>query len=86
VKVEITPPSAVEAEDISESAESGLLLKPLFYGNGREPAASAVVKVYSEAGNLVYLGILKVSGIGKPSLQERTKPVVPKLDRTPKKR
>jgi hypothetical protein len=83
MKVEIIPPSSVEAEDLG-SSESGLVMKPLFYGNGLEPAATAVIKVHSEAGDLVYLGVVKVSGNGKPSIQERTKPVVPKLDRKKK--
>jgi hypothetical protein len=83
MKVEILPPSAVEAQDI-QVTEEGVSLVPLFYGNGIEATTVGVVKVHSDAGVLVYLGVLKVSGTGKPSLQERTRPVVRKLDRKKK--
>jgi hypothetical protein len=80
MKIEITPPSKIEAEAV-EVLATGLSIKPLFFGNGLEAATVGVVKVYSNAGDLVYMGILRVSGAGKPVLQERTKPVTPRLDR-----
>jgi hypothetical protein len=85
MKVEISPPSAVEAQDITVAEDgSGISMTPLFYGNGVEATTVGVLKIHSDTGNLVYLGVLKVSGTGKPSLQERTRPVVPKLDRKKK--
>ena len=79
MKVEILPPSLVEAEKLD--SKEGLAVKPLFYGKGTDSATAAVLKIYSEKGDLVFMGMIRVTGNGKPNLQDRTKAVLPALDR-----
>lgn len=82
MRVEIGPASKVEMELLARGDENTLAIKPLFYGNGLEAATVGVLKVTNERGDVIYTGMLKVSGKGKPSLHDRTKTVVASADKS----
>lgn len=84
MKVVISAPSVLEMEHV-EVKEQSISGKPLFYGMGRD-ATAFVVKVTSDDGTKVLkVGTLRVNGkTGAISYSDRTKPVVPVMERVRK--
>jgi hypothetical protein len=84
MRIDIIPPSAIEAESVKVD-EKGLSIKPLFYGSGKEDSPAAVLRITSNKGELIFNGVLNVSGLGKLSIQDRTRAVIALADRVPDK-
>lgn len=81
MKLQVCPPSVLEATDVQANSKEGLMLRPLFYGAGKD-SVGAIIRVMSDEGNLVSQAVLKISGdTGKVSLQDRTMPVPPAMER-----
>lgn len=74
--------STTEVDNV-EVVDNTIKVRPLFYGNGREGMVF-VLKSYKEDGTLLSVQLVRVDGrSGKLSVVDRTRPVVPALERPP---
>jgi len=82
MKVEVIELPALECKEVKR-LESGLSVTPLFWAP-KAQANVAAIKITTNAGKVLYTGMLRVSGkTGKPSLSSAAKsgaPVLPAVD------
>ena len=76
MRVEIKAPSPLEAEVTVDANKNSFTAKPYFYGEGSGLGVAAVLHIYNGKGELLWGGLLQVSGKnGRLSVSERTLPV-----------
>jgi hypothetical protein len=80
MNVEVTAVPELECA-AAEATERGISVTPLFW-TPKELANVAAITIKSNAGKVLFKGMLRVSGhTGKPTITARSAPVTPAVDR-----
>jgi len=80
MRVKVSVASTAEAEDIKTTA-SELECKPLFFGTGKENTVF-IMRTMKDDGSLLFSSLIRVCGrTGKLTVVDRTKQVVPLVER-----
>jgi len=81
--LEMLPPGELEVEGVEWKEEcTTLAIKPIFYGNGREPSTAGLLKVKDGKGQLVHMYTIRMNGKDLSlSLLDRTAAVKPMYER-----
>jgi hypothetical protein len=80
MKVEITAVPELECAEVAVEGRT-LSVTPIFW-SPKEVANTAAIVVTSNAGKVLFRGLIRVSGqSGRPAIVERTIPVTPAVDK-----